>query len=252
MTTHREQPETPGSDIVLLHGWGWHAGVWDEVAAALAPGHRVWAPDLPGHGQRGAQADGMTLAQLVAALAAQAPAAATWVGWSLGALIALAAARAGIARRVVLLAGTPCFVQRADWAHGVTPAWFEDFTAALERDPPAALRRFAALHLDADAPRTLLRRLRAEAARHRPAPAALRAGLALLQAADLRAALAEIAAPALVVHGAGDRLVPPAAGEFLAQALARARFLCLAQAGHALPLSHAAALAQSIGEFCRE
>ena len=33
--------------LVLLHGWGAHAGVWGEVIARMALGHAVTAPDFP-------------------------------------------------------------------------------------------------------------------------------------------------------------------------------------------------------------
>ena len=40
-----------GPDLVLLHGWGMHGGVWDELVPRLAARFRVHVPDLPGHGR---------------------------------------------------------------------------------------------------------------------------------------------------------------------------------------------------------
>ena len=40
-----------GPDLVLLHGWGLHAGVWESTAAELAKSWRVTLVDLPGHGR---------------------------------------------------------------------------------------------------------------------------------------------------------------------------------------------------------
>jgi pimeloyl-ACP methyl ester carboxylesterase len=50
------------STFVLIHG-GWAGGwVWEEVAPLLeAEGHRVIAPDLPGHGYDKTPIDGVTL-----------------------------------------------------------------------------------------------------------------------------------------------------------------------------------------------
>ena len=39
-----------GPDVVLLHGWGMHSGVWEDVVEALLDHHRVTVLDLPGHG----------------------------------------------------------------------------------------------------------------------------------------------------------------------------------------------------------
>jgi pimeloyl-ACP methyl ester carboxylesterase len=39
-----------GPPVVLLHGAGEFAACWMRVIPELAPGHRVIAPDLPGHG----------------------------------------------------------------------------------------------------------------------------------------------------------------------------------------------------------
>ena len=39
-----------GPDLVLLHGWGMHGGVWGDFALRLAERYRVHVIDLPGHG----------------------------------------------------------------------------------------------------------------------------------------------------------------------------------------------------------
>ena len=39
-----------GAPLLLIHGWGMHGGVWDEVAQELAADFRVHRVDLPGYG----------------------------------------------------------------------------------------------------------------------------------------------------------------------------------------------------------
>jgi pimeloyl-ACP methyl ester carboxylesterase len=39
-----------GPDVVMLHGWGLHGGVFDRVASQLADRFCVHLVDLPGHG----------------------------------------------------------------------------------------------------------------------------------------------------------------------------------------------------------
>ena len=40
-----------GRPVVLLHGWGMHAGVFKPLAEQLARSNTVAAVDLPGHGE---------------------------------------------------------------------------------------------------------------------------------------------------------------------------------------------------------
>ncbi len=70
-----------GPDVVLLHGWGMHSGVWEDVVEGLLDHHRVTLLDLPGHGYSRASGSGHTLDDLAAAVLAIAPPRAAWVGW---------------------------------------------------------------------------------------------------------------------------------------------------------------------------
>lgn len=243
-----------GPDVVLLHGWGWHGGVWDDVAHALADEYRVWVPDFPGHGRSREPVVDFSLSDLTAAVSACVPRNAAWIGWSLGALVALMAAQRGETRRLVLAGATPRFVQDTDWQCGQSRQWFNHFGDELARDRDGALERFTSLHVAAKGnERRLLRRLRAELARYRaPDADALHAGLRVLEQTDLRAMLPTIAVPTLVWHGAQDQIVVSEAGERLARALPHARFVSVADAGHASILSHANVFVTTVKEFLRE
>ena len=39
-----------GPDLVLLHGWAMHSGIWGSVRSQLAQYFRLHLVDLPGHG----------------------------------------------------------------------------------------------------------------------------------------------------------------------------------------------------------
>ena len=138
-----------GPDVALVHGWAFNGRVWRELVASLMQDFRVTVVDLPGHG-RSPEMPGAytmeTLAQQVLALF-QRPV--TWVGWSLGAMVGLAAAclpHTAIAR-MVLIGATPRFARGPDWAHGLAPAQLREFAEALERDCRGTLVRFLSLHL---------------------------------------------------------------------------------------------------------
>lgn len=230
-----------GPDLVLLHGWGLHSGIWAPLLPALARSHRVSCIDLPGHGHSPAPHADFDLDAMAAAVAAHAPPGAAWLGWSLGGQVALAAALAGHAvRRLVLVATTPRFVTGPGWGCGVAPATLAGFAASLATDHRKTVRDFLALQLRGDRrAATLLGELRGVLAQcGAPDPMALRAGLAVLAETDLRARLAAVRQPALVISGERDRLAPAMAGQQLAAGLADGRFIALRGAAHAPFLTH--------------
>jgi len=248
MLWHERQGSGP--DLILVHGWGLHGGIWGELPTRLAPHFRVTTLDLPGHGRSRTAGESLSLAAFTDRVAELCSAPAIWLGWSLGGLIALNAAlrHPGKVAKLVLVGATPKFVQAPDWPHAMPTEVFAGFARNLTRDYRATLLRFLSLQVgNNESARALLKQLRAEMFAHgEPQPEALAAGLAMLEQTDLRAHLAEIRAPALVVHGSHDRLAPPAAGEYLATHLPQARWLRLEGAGHAPFLSHAALLVDAV------
>lgn len=244
-----------GPDLVLVHGWGLHGGVWDSAAAVLAERFRVTRVDLPGHGRSPLPAGTYTLDGLAAAVAAVAPPGATWIGWSLGGLVSLAAAAAGAApRRLVLVATTPRFVQAADWPHAMAPEVLAGFAADLARDYRATLLRFLALQSrGSERAREELKDLRGRLFAHgEPRPEALEGGLAVLRDSDLRPVLPQISVPTLWLHGARDNLSPAAAAAAAAGMMPRGSATVLPGAGHAPFLSHPGAFCAAIEDFLHD
>ncbi len=240
-----------GPDLVLVHGWGLHGGAWGDLPERLAQHFRVTTLDLPGHGRSHSAGEPLSLDAFTDSVAGLCPAPAIWLGWSLGGLIALQAAlrHPHKVAKLVLVGTTPKFVQAPDWPHAMPTDVFAGFARSLVQDYRATLLRFLSLQIgNNESVRAVLKQLRAELFAHgEPQPEALAAGLAILEQTDLRARLAEIRQPALVVHGGHDRLAPPAAGDYLAAHLPQARLLRLEGAGHAPFLSHAALFADAVG-----
>jgi len=85
-----------GPPLVLVHGFGGAAGNWRLIAPALAEGHRVLVPELPGHGGSSPLPGAPTLdpyaEAVLAVLEAEEALPAAWIGHSLGGLVALRAA----------------------------------------------------------------------------------------------------------------------------------------------------------------
>lgn len=240
-----------GPDLLLLHGWGLHGGVWSPLLPALVDRFRVHVVDLPGHGR--STASGLwELPALADRLLDLVPARSLWIGWSLGALVALTGARRRPDRvgGLILVGATPRFVSDPTWPCAVASEVLEAFAASLERDCRSTINRFLSLQLGTgEAERAVLRRLRAEAFRFgEPDSAALRVGLDVLRKTDLRAELPRIETPARIVQGERDRLAPPAAGAYLARNLRCAGHHRFLRAGHAPFLSNPEAFVQ----LCRE
>lgn len=226
--------------LVLLHGWGVNRGVWNHLMEPLSRHFRVHALDLPGFGGTPAM-DAYSLPLLADYMLDRVPSRACWLGWSLGGQVALQAALQAPQRvqRLVLVGATPCFMRTADWPHGMAADDMRQFCAELNADYAAALLRFFLLQagrLDASS-RALARRIAAVVATCGGATrAALFGCLDVLEAVDLRGRLAQVTVPTLIIHGDQDRLTPPQAGAYLADALSAARLVML-PAGHAPFLS---------------
>lgn len=264
-----------GEPLVLLHGWGMHGGVWQETAASLAADFEVHVVDLPGHGLSGKGEEGrekgncgsvvcplplpsspFTLDSVVSELSAQFPGPVNLLGWSLGGIIAQRWAMRDPhkVRRLVLVASTPCFANRADWQFGMPPETLAQFAAELEKSHAATLRRFLALQLrGSENERELLGVLRERLfSRGEPDMAALRGGLDILRDADLRSSLPELTQTVLVIAGERDKLTPPQASHYLAQALPDARVAEIAGAAHAPFLSHPQIFIEHLKSFLHE
>jgi pimeloyl-[acyl-carrier protein] methyl ester esterase len=172
-------------------------------------------------------------------------------GWSLGAMVALAAAdRLGAgAAGLLLLSATPRFVAGDGWDSGLQAEQVDGLAARLRISPAKALTRFFGSclvegELTGEARAAALATLLADP----PDPGAARAGLEALAAGDLRPLLPR-AAPALLVHGDRDVIVPPGASEAMARAMPAARRLVLPGAGHAPHLSRPAEVATACLDF---
>jgi len=237
---------------VLIHGWGLHGGIWDNLLPLLTPRLRVTCVDLPGHGHSDWSGEA-GLDDMVDAVYAAVPGDAVWLGWSLGGLVATrAAARLqDSVRGLVSVASNPCFLRRPDWQSAMLPELLQAFAQDLEKDYRQTLDRFLALQVrGSEAATTILRSLRAAmATRAMPHPDGLRAGLDILAGSDLRQALGSVVCPVLLLAGERDTLVPLAALQAARELFPAARLEVFPGAGHAPFISDPARFAQCVTDF---
>lgn len=242
-----------GPDLVLVHGWALHGGVFEDLAARLEAQFRLHRIDLPGHGHAPPLASDWTAAAVIEEWAAHLPPA-YWLGWSLGGTLAQAFAlrHPERCRGLVVIASSARFSAAPDWPYGMPEPSYRDFLARLERDPAAAVERFLALEaLGSPHELELAHRLRAlTLTRPLATPRALRAGLRVLHDTDLRAELPRLGRPSLWLAGARDRVVHPEATRASA-ALAGGAFELLRGAGHAPFLTHLQEVQERLGAWIR-
>lgn len=243
--------------LLLWHGWGMHPAVWNDMRAELAQQHGIDAQvqALPGYAQTKAPAS-YTLDALVDQMLEHVSSPVTLCGWSLGAMLALHAARRHPQRvaRLILISGTPCFVQKSDWPHGMPAAAMDDFIAALADDTGSTRKRFVALSNQNDVHARTISRTLTQLLSTAPLPATdvLAAGLTLLRDTDMRATVADITQATLLLHGAHDPLMPLAAAQWLAHSLPQAQLTRLPDSAHTPFMSDLGACAAAIAGFSHD
>ena len=196
--------------LVLLHGWGLNAQVWDCITPELSAHCTLHLVDLPGYGRSG-EWGAMTLEAMAEKVLENAPERAIWLGWSLGGLVAsqIALNHPTRVQALVTVASSPCFSARDEWP-GIKPEVLSGFQQQLSEDFQRTVERFLALQtLGTESARQDARSLK-QAVLSLPMPSSevLNGGLEILKTADLRAPLTALDLPFLRLYGRLDGLVP--------------------------------------------
>ena len=235
------------SPLHFIPGWCLGRGPLNDLVKAIN-GQFI---DLPGYHGTPLIED---FAAAVRDVAAALPENATLGGWSLGAMLALAVAAEAPTKvgRLVLIAGTPSFVQREGWPWAMPEAALSEFTRAIAADPEAMLPRFVGGFNRGDGEAKQVTRQLLETADARPATHTLLSGLQWLLETDLRSAVDRIRAPSLIIQGANDPLMPAGAGQWLGEHLAGGHLVCIPETAHAPFVSAGPAVIAAIRDFLRD
>ncbi|MCB1936918.1 MAG: pimeloyl-ACP methyl ester esterase BioH [Nitrosomonas sp.] len=241
-----------GPDLVLLHGWAMHGGVWKGVRDELAKRFRVHLIDLPGHGLSPAQEPG-DFNHVVETINDNLPDECIVCGWSLGGQIAMQLALNDPQRvkKLVLVATTPCFVQQPDWPWGMESRFLQLFMENLHLNYKTTINRFLTLQVNGgrDLTNTLAQLREYFFEREQPDYAALRKGLTMLQTNDTRAKFQYVEQPVLLLHGDNDVITHLSAAKWMVQQLKNAKLVMFPHCGHAPFLSDPEQFVTSIYDF---
>lgn len=240
-----------GPAVLLLHGIGGRASLWQPSLDALSPQYRAVALDMPGY-DGDPVPDPLTFpllaAQVVAVMGGLGLAAAHVIGHSMGGMVALelAATHPGRVRSLVLAATSAAF--------GGRDAGFRDAFLAARQKPLEEGRGMAGVAADLvpgmAGPAADPAAIPAATAAMATVPeAAYRAALRCLTGFDRSAALPGIAVPTLVLAGEADATAPPRGMARLAAAIPGARFATLPGVGHLLPLEAPVAFHAEVLDF---
>ena len=237
-----------GIPLVLIHGWGLNAGVWQPLAEKLAPFFKVITVDLPGYGLNShTNVAPYSLANICQKVIDAVDEPAVYLGWSLGGLIATEIAYHYSEKVLALItvASTPCFIElltqdkQVSWP-GIKPALLTTFHHQLAQDTKQTIDGFLKIQaMGSPHIRQDLKDIKALIFQyHMPTRQTLDDSLSLLETVDLRANLASIRLPFLRLYGRLDTLVPKAIADLVSELAPKSDLHIFKQASHAPFISH--------------
>lgn len=237
-----------GTPLVLIHGWGLNAGVWQPLAEQLATHFEVLTIDLPGYGLN---IDKLVEPYDLQAIAQEIKTAvgkpAIYLGWSLGGLVATQLAKQFEHDVIALItiASSPCFVAKDNWP-GIQPDVLALFYRQLETDTKRTIENFLKIQaMGSPHIREDIRTIRDLVMQFEmPSKQTLERSLRLLETVDQRNVLSTVTCPFFRIYGRLDSLVPKAAIERINDLVVNSESFVLEKASHAPFISHVEAFNQ--------
>jgi pimeloyl-[acyl-carrier protein] methyl ester esterase len=210
--------------IALIHGWATAPSIWESVRNELeVQAIEVNVYEMPGYGSRRDESGNLSLNELVDDAIQHLPANALWVGWSLGAMIALSAA----ARNRSSIAGVLAVCATAKFCGDKQKVdSLGELQSAVENNPSKAVSRF-----QRSMPCPANRRAISKQLTANPDCSAtketLLSGLKILSRADLSDEVNKIEVPVRLVSGDEDPIIPPSAAIELNGLISGSQFTAL-------------------------
>ncbi|HCH50590.1 MAG TPA: pimeloyl-[acyl-carrier protein] methyl ester esterase [Proteus sp.] len=226
--------------LVLLHGWGLNAQVWQSLIMRLNSTFTLHLVDLPGYG-RSQGFPVLTLKEMADVVFTQAPKNAIWLGWSLGGLVTsrIVLDNPHQVAALVTVASSPCFSAHQDWP-GIKPEVLKGFEQQLSENFHRTVERFLALQtLGTQSAREDMKALKSVVL-EQPLPSVeiLNGGLEILRTEDLREELKTVSCPFIRFYGYLDGLVPRKVVNLLDEIYPDSPSVIFRNAAHAPFISH--------------
>lgn len=227
--------------VILIHGAGSNHSIWPAEIRRMA-GQRVMAVDLPGHGKTsgaGMQSIRAYANQMVEFLADLGMYQAVFIGHSMGGAIALELAVNHPAHVAGLgLIATGAYL-------GVDPLFLENLSNPVTTSTALSFLRQRAF--GRQAPPALIERCMKSI--HETRPSVLYGDWRACAEFDLREQISRAEAPAWIIAGSEDQLIPIAYAHFLGGRLPASRLQIIPGAGHMVLLEEPAQVAQGLQQF---
>ena len=228
--------------IILLHGWGMNANIWQPTIQSLPIElqNRLVTLNLPGYHQE-ATLEQYKLEDLANWLNKYVTQPSIIIGWSLGGLIAqkFALQYPNKVIKLGLIGSTPKFMAADNWP-GIKPDVLKLFATQLTKNHRLTIERFLAIQaMGSDTAKQDIKQLKELVlSTDEPDLHALSEGLKLLESEDLRLAWSNLHCPVSCLFGRLDSLVPNAAINQIAALCKYSEIEVIDKASHAPFVSH--------------
>ena len=241
-----------GKDLVLIHGWGMHSGIWEPIIDRFSNQYTLHLVDIPGMGKSDV-INPYDLDHVTEEISKALPPSFDILGWSLGSLIAIKMSLMYPKKihRMVLVGGTPCFINQTDWSYGVDVRDFNNFANNLFKNYKSTMINFYILQLmHSKNSKLIIKKLKEmEAVENPPEIKSLQLGLDILLNNDLRNDINKIKHQTLLITGDMDRLTPKSASMWLESHLKESQLKLIKGASHIPFLSHSDEFFNCLDQF---
>jgi len=227
--------------LLFIHGWATDSAIWQHQVKAFSKDYDVLIMNLPGHGEEDIWFEPSFKPAVEKILLSTAHYTLSngliGIGWSLGGQILLEAAlqNPDLFKGIILVAASPCFVEKKDFQWGRSKAVAMRMLKDIKNDFTKTMERFYSLNfteeeLASDDAKWFLSYYKEKSVmfRHDSVIKSLEA----LFLFDIRKSLTDIRIPALIIQGSKDNICPSGASTYLAKNISSAQVEII-NAGHA-------------------